>query len=168
MAESEPFAPADAPVANGSDTAPAVGVLSQYVKDYSFENPNAPGIYQKQGKFGFDVQFNIGSAQVGDDVFEVVLKIEVRADVDGQVAYVIDLSYGGLFGLRNIPADQVEAFLLGEAPRILFPFARRVIADAVRDGNFPPLMLEPLDFGGLYMQQKAQAMGLQGKTAGQA
>ena len=145
------------PYSNGEDTAPAVGLLSQYVKDLSFENPNAPAIYQNQTAPQIDVQFNIGSGQVGEDVYEVVLKIEVRAQAETQVAFLVDLSYAGLFGLRNVPEDQIDPFLLGEAPRVLFPFARRVLADAVRDGGFPPLLLEPIDFGGIYMAQRAQA-----------
>jgi preprotein translocase subunit SecB len=157
----------DQTFANGADTQPQVGVLSQYVKDMSFENPNAPGIYQVQGQPKLDVQFNIGATTVGEGVHEVVLKIEARADVEGQALYLIELSYAGLFGLRNIPDEHLQPFLLAEAPRILFPFARRVLADAVRDGGFPPLMLEPIDFGALYMQQAAAAAGeLSGNAAG--
>ncbi|GAA0456979.1 MULTISPECIES: protein-export chaperone SecB [Sphingomonas] len=157
----------DESFANGADTQPQVGVLSQYVKDLSFENPNAPGIYQVQGQPKLDVQFNIGATTVGDGVHEVVLKIEARADVEGQALYLIELSYAGLFGLRNIPDEHLQPFLLAEAPRIIFPFARRVLADAVRDGGFPPLMLEPIDFGALYMQQAAAAAGeLSGNAAG--
>ena len=156
------------PLANGADTAPTAGVLSQYVKDFSFENPNAPAIYQGQRSPQVDVQFNIGSGQVGDGVYEVVLKMEVKAQMDTQVAFLVDLSYAGLFALRNIPDDQMEPFLLGEAPRILFPFARRVLADAVRDGGFPPLMLEPIDFGGIYMQQRAQAEEQLSQPVGEA
>ncbi|MBM7407107.1 MULTISPECIES: protein-export chaperone SecB [Sphingomonas] len=157
----------DESFANGADTQPQVGVLSQYVKDLSFENPNAPGIYQVQGQPKLDVQFNIGATTVGEGVHEVVLKIEARADVEGQALYLIELSYAGLFGLRNIPDEHLQPFLLAEAPRIIFPFARRVLADAVRDGGFPPLMLEPIDFGALYMQQAAAAAGeLSGNAAG--
>lgn len=145
------------PLANGEDTTPAAGVITQYVKDLSFENPSAPQIYQTNDAPQLDVQFNIGATQVGDDVHEVVLKIDVKAEASGQVAFVVDLSYAGLFGLRNIPAEHVQPFLLGEAPRILFPFARRVLADAVRDGGFQPLMLEPIDFNALYLQQAEQA-----------
>jgi preprotein translocase subunit SecB len=147
-----------APYSNGEDTLPAVGLISQYVKDLSFENPNAPAIFQNQVAPQIDVQFNIGSGQVGDDVFEVVLKIEVRAEAEGQVAFIVDLSFAGLFGLRNIPAEHLQPFLLGEAPRLIFPFARRVLADAVRDGGFPPLLLEPIDFAGMY-QAQADAEG---------
>ncbi|GGB15888.1 protein-export protein SecB [Sphingomonas metalli] len=144
------------PLGNGADTAPAAGLISQYVKDLSFENPNAPAIFQSQAQPAIDVQFNIGATQVADEVHEVVLKIDVRAEVDNQVAFIVDLSFAGLFGFRNVPADQIQPFMLGEAPRLLFPFARRVLADAVRDGGFPPLLLEPIDFGQLYLQQAQQ------------
>ena len=159
-----------APQPNGEDTAPTVGVISQYVKDMSFENPNAPAIYQQSESPQLDVQFNIGATKLGDDVHEVVLKIEVRAEVGGQVAFLVDLSYAGLFGLRNIPDEHLQPFLLGEAPRILFPFARRVLADSVRDGGFQPLMLEPIDFAQLYLQQlqEGAALTADGETAGQA
>lgn len=147
------------PLPNGEDTAPSVGVISQYVKDLSFENPNAPAVYQWQGQPNIDVQFNIGANQMGEDVHEVILKIEVKAVAADKVAFQVELSYAGLFGLRNIPEDQIQPFLLAEAPRIIFPFARRVLADTVRDGGFPPLMLEPIDFAALYMQQAEAVAG---------
>jgi preprotein translocase subunit SecB len=153
------------PVENGADTAPAAGLISQYIKDLSFENPNAPAIYQSTNVPGIDVQFNIGASQVGEEVHEVTLKIDVRAESDGEVAFIVDLAYAGLFGLRNIPAEHVQPFLLGEAPRLLFPFARRVLADAVRDGGFPPLLLEPIDFTQLYLQQ-AEQQGQQPNVSG--
>ncbi len=152
---------------NGTDNAPAAGMISQYVKDLSFENPNAPGVYQIAGQPKLDVQFNIGATQVGEGVHEVVLKIESRAEIEGQVMYLVDLSFAGLFGLRNIPDEHLQPFLLGEAPRILFPFARRVLADAVRDGGFPPLLLEPIDFAQLYLSQTA-GQGDIGEVAGHA
>jgi preprotein translocase subunit SecB len=155
---------ANEPQPNGADTMPAVGMISQYIKDMSFENPNAPAIYQKTAAPQIDVQFNIGAAQVGDDLHEVVLKIDVRAQIEDMTAFVVDLSFAGLFGMRNVPAEHVQPFILGEAPRLLFPFARRVLADAVRDGGFPPLLLEPIDFNGLYLQQAAQRE--QGGAAG--
>ena len=158
---------ASQPLANGADTGPAIGLISQYIKDLSFENPNAPAIFQSQAAPSIDVQFNIGTGQVGDEVHEVVLKIDVRAEVDGQVAFIVDLSYAGLFGVRNVPAEHLQPFMLGEAPRLLFPFARRVLADAVRDGGFPPLLLEPIDFGAMYLQQADQQGGETG-VVGQA
>lgn len=162
MASQPPLDTQDAPLGNGEDHSPQVGVLSQYVKDLSFENPNAPQVYQWQGQPKIDVQFNIGSQKVGDDVYEVALKVEISAAADAQnagggVAFAVELVYAGLFALRNIPDEHLQPFLLAEAPRILFPFARRVIADAVQDGGFPPLYLEPIDFAGLYATQSQQA-----------
>ncbi|WBH15963.1 protein-export chaperone SecB [Sphingomonas radiodurans] len=144
------------PQPNGMDTAPAVGLISQYVKDLSFENPNAPGVFQNTQGPEINVQFDIASNQVAEDAFEVTLKIDVRAENDGRVTFLVELAYAGLFGLRNVPEDAIQPFLLGEAPRLLFPFARRVVADTIRDGGFPPLLLEPIDFNALYHQQSAQ------------
>ena len=149
----------------GDDTAPAIGLISQYVKDLSFENPSAPAVYQWTSAPQIDVQFNIGATSVGENVHEVVLKVDVNAANPEGAMFVIDLSYAGLFGVRNIPEDQLQPFFLAEAPRILFPFARRVIADAVRDGGFAPLLLEPIDFHSLYLQQ-AQAMQAQAGANG--
>lgn len=162
--------------ANGMDTqeggmppidagAPQVGVIAQYVKDMSFENPNAPAVYQWQGQPQMDVQFNIGTGQVGPDVHEVSLKIEIEAKAAEGTAFRLDLLFAGLFALRNVPAEQLQPFLLAEAPRILFPFARRIIADASIDGGFPPLLLDPIDFASLYMQRAAQEQG--GQLSGQ-
>lgn len=157
-------------LANGADNTPVAGIISQYVKDLSFENPNAPAIYQSQSMPRIDVQFNIGTLQIAEDVHEVILKIDVRSETDDGIAFVVDLSFAGLFGLRNIPAEHVQPFLLGEAPRLLFPFARRVLADTVRDGGFQPLLLEPIDFNALYMQQvqNQPATGLAAEDQGNA
>jgi len=155
---------------NGADNGPAVGLIAQYVKDLSFENPNAPAVYQMQAQPNIDVQFNIAVTQPGDDVHEVVMKIEIRAEAEGGMTlFAVELHYAGLFGARNVAEDQLRPFLYGEAPRLLFPFARRVVAEAVRDGNFPPLLLDPIDFGGLYAAQAAQADQLAaGEPAGEA
>lgn len=157
MAEQEGINGAEGQPGNGLDESPQFGVISQYVKDLSFENPNAPAVYQWQGQPQIDVQFNIGAQKVGDDVHEVALKIEISAKAEDQIAFAVELLYAGLTAARNIPEEQLQPVLLAEVPRILFPFARRIIADAVQDGGFPPLMLEPIDFGALYMQQAAQA-----------
>ncbi len=156
----------DVVAANGADTSPQIALISQYVKDLSFENPNAPAVYQWQDQPAIDVQFNIGAEKLGEEVSEVALKIEVKATTPNGTAFAVELVYGALFGMRNVPEDQVQAFMLAEAPRLVFPFARRVLADAVRDGGFPPLLLDPIDFGALYMQQ-AQAMQ-DGAVAGNA
>ena len=167
MAEDEGAPDTLNPAGNGGDTLPQVGILAQYVKDLSFENPNAPAIYQVQAAPQIDIQFNIGTGQVGEDVHEVILRVEVRAEIEGQVAFLVDLAFAGLFGLRNIPAEHLQPFLLAEAPRLLFPFARRVLADAVRDGGFQPLLLEPIDFGAIYLQQ-AEAQGVTTAETGTA
>jgi preprotein translocase subunit SecB len=146
-------------LANGADLAPQAGILAQYVKDLSFENPNAPGSLQMQGQPKIEINVNVNARAGGQDMYEVELKIEASArgaegsPNGGQLAFQVELLYAGLFRLAGAPAEAIEPFLIVEAPRILFPFARRVIADAVRDGGFPPLMLEPIDFGGLYLQQ---------------
>lgn len=153
---------------NGADTAPQIALISQYVKDLSFENPNAPAVYQWQDQPQIDVQFNIGAEKVGDEVVEVALKIEVKAIASEGTAFAAELLYAALFGMRNVPEDQMQPFMLAEAPRLLFPFARRVLADAIRDGGFPPLLLDPIDFGALYLQQAQQLETTTGEPAGNA
>src|SRR3954463_1761261 len=132
---------------------PQVSVLAQYIKDLSVENPSAPQVFQWQVQPTVDVQFNINVEKVADDVHEVVLKIEVSARSENGVHFVVDLSYGGLFGIRNVPEEALPPFLLIEAPRLIFPFARQVISDAVSHTGFPPLMLDPIDFASAYMAQ---------------
>ena len=152
---------------NGNDTAPQVGVISQYVKDLSFENPNSPAVYQWQTQPKIEVDFNIGSSKLNDEIYEVALRIEVRATADGQTAFAVDLLYAGLIGIRNIADEgEIQAFLLAEAPRILFPFARHIIAQTVQEGGFPPLMLDPIDFHALYVSRAQQEL-TEGGAAGE-
>ncbi|MFL6751925.1 MAG: protein-export chaperone SecB, partial [Sphingomicrobium sp.] len=132
---------------------PQVSVLAQYIKDLSVENPSSPQVFQWQAQPSLDVQFNINVEKVADEVHEVTLKIDVTARSDNGVHFVVDLSYAGLFGIRNVPEEAVPPFLLVEAPRLLFPFARQIIADAVTNTGFPPLMLDPIDFAAAYVQQ---------------
>jgi preprotein translocase subunit SecB len=173
MAEDQGAAETTDIASNGNDTLPQIGVLAQYVKDFSFENPNAPAVFQWQSQPQTDVQFNIGTALAGEDLHEVSLKIDITAVATEGTAFRIELLYAGLFALRNIPAEQLQPFLLAEAPRLLFPFARKIIADAAMEGGFPPLRLDPIDFAGLYMQSAAQAQaeatgGQAGDVTGQA
>ncbi len=142
--------------ANGADNRPVAGVISQYVKDLSVENPKAPDSFQWQGQPDMEVQFNIAAKKINDEVSEVELKISAKAKANEGIAYIVELAFCGLVGMRNMPEDQKHAFTFAEAPRILFPFARRVIADAVRDAGFTPLLLDPIDFNGLYVQQLRQ------------
>jgi len=156
------------PQPNGNDTSPQIGLISQYIKDLSFENPNAPAVFQWTSQPNIDIQFNIGATQLAEDVHEVVLKIDVKAVAEEGTAFQVELAYGALFGMRNVPEDQVQPFLLAEAPRLVFPFARRVLADVVRDGGFPPLLIDPIDFTGLYMQQSQAQLDAGGPVAGNA
>jgi preprotein translocase subunit SecB len=156
-------------LANGADLAPQAGILAQYVKDLSFENPNAPGSLQMQGQPKIEINVNVNARAGGQDMYEVELKIDASARApDNALAFQVELLYAGLFRLTGAPQEAIEPFLIVEAPRILFPFARRVIADVVRDGGFPPLMLEPIDFGGLYLQQLDARGGAAAQPMGNA
>jgi preprotein translocase subunit SecB len=150
---------------NGADTNPSAGIISQYIKDLSVENPSAPDCFQWTDAPQIDVQFNIGAKPVADEVSEVELKIAITSKHEAGTAFIIDLAYCGLIGMRNLDEAQQHAFTYAEAPRVMFPFARRVIADAVRDAGFPPLMLEPIDFNGIYMAQLAQKQAEEGVDA---
>jgi len=140
---------------NGADTGtqPQVSIFAQYVKDLSVENPSAPEVYSWQVQPTLDVQFNLNVQGAGEGVHEVVLKFDISARSDNGVHFVIDLSYAGLFGIRNVPEEALPPFLVIEAPRLLFPFARQVIADAIANSGFPPLLLDPIDFASAYMAQ---------------
>ncbi|MEO6359953.1 MAG: protein-export chaperone SecB [Sphingomicrobium sp.] len=142
-----------------------IASLHQYIKDLSVESPSAPQVFQWQGQPTIDVQFHINVEKVSDDVQEVALKIDVSARSDQGVHFVVDLSYAGLFGLLNVPEEALSPFLLAEAPRLLFPFARQIIASATQDAGFPALVLEPIDFGAAYFSQ-VQALQEQGEGNG--
>jgi preprotein translocase subunit SecB len=147
---------------------PQVSILAQFIKDLSVENPSAPQVYSWQVQPTLDVQFNISVEKAADDVHEVTLKIDVSARSENGVHFVVDLSYAGLFGLRNLPEEALQPVLLMEAPRLIFPFARQIVAEAVSSTGFPPLLLDPIDFTGAYMaqvqaaQEQAQAGGGEG------
>ena len=144
-----------------------VSVLAQYIKDLSVENPSSPQSLQWQVQPQLDVQFNINLAQMADDVHEVSLKIEVSARSENGVHFVVDLTYAGLFGIRGMPDEAMGPILLVEAPRLIFPFARQIVAEAVANTGFPPLMLDPIDFAGAYLQQmQAQQQADGGGTPG--
>jgi len=142
----------------GDPNAPQAGVIAQYVKDLSFENPNAPQSFQipEGEKPNIEVNINVNGNKIGDDTFEVELKITASSEVGGKKAFVVELVYAGLFALKNMPEEAMQPFMLVQAPVMLFPFARRVIADATRDGGYSPLLLDPIDFAGLFQQQVAK------------
>jgi len=141
------------------DDAPQAAAIAQYIKDLSVESPNSPQVFQWQGQPQVDVQFNINVDRIADEVHEVVLRINVSAKSDQGTHFLVDLSYAGLFGLRNFPDEALAPFMLVEAPQLIFPFARQVVAEAVQNTGFPPLLLEPIDFGRAFMatMENAQA-----------
>lgn len=152
---------ANPPPGSSPDEAPRFGLNAQYTKDLSFEHPMAPRTFSMEGAPQISVNVGTQAERVNDSLFEVTLRILCEAKHGEETAFVIDLHYAGLFTLANIPAEHVEPLLLVEAPRLLFPFARRIVADATRDGGMPPLMLDPIDFVQQYQRSK-QAEAEQG------
>ena len=153
---------------NGNGTPPEaappaqLNVLAQYTKDLSFENPNAPSSLAPQAQQPeIKIQINVTAKNVAENEFEVTLSVEGKAENAGKVMFSFDLAYAGVFRIANVPQENLHPLIMIECPRLLFPFAREIIATAVRDGGFPPLMLDPVDFVGLYRQnlerQSAQA-----------
>ena len=137
----------------GQPIQPQLNVLGQYIKDFSFENPNAPrSLAPSQTQPQINIQINVGAQQMAATDFEVTLKLEGKAENAGKVLFSFDLAYGGVFRIQNVPQENLHPLVMIECPRLLFPFAREIIATAVRDGGFPPLMLDPVDFVGLYRQ----------------
>lgn len=142
---------------DGTPAQPALNVIAQYVKDLSFENPRAPESLRPQEKAPqIAIGVNVNSRQRAESEFEVDLKIEVNARIDDEVVFAIDLLYGGLFGVQNVPQQHLHPFVNIECPRLLFPFARQIVADAAIRGGFPPLMIDPIDFVALYQQYIAR------------
>jgi preprotein translocase subunit SecB len=143
-------------------SAPVMRVLGQYVKDLSFENPGHAPV---QSQPNIDLGIDVGATPHadGNGLFEVSLKLSAKALADGKVMFISELDYAGLFQLQNVAQEQLEPMLLIEAPRLLFPFARRIIAEITREGGFPPLLIDPVDFVALYQAQlrRAAAAGTQ-------
>jgi len=139
------------------DMAPQLGVLAQYTKDLSFENPNSPASLQPQQKQpAINIQINVTPRQLSTTDFEVELKLEGKAEVDTTLLFSFDLTYAGVFRLQNVAQENIGPLVMIECPRLLFPFAREIVARAVTNGGFPPLMLDPVDFVTLYRQKMAQ------------
>jgi preprotein translocase subunit SecB len=144
------------PQAADPQQAPQLNVLAQYVKDFSFENPNAPRSLQpSQTQPAINIQINVNAAPIQSD-YEVELKIEGKAEIGSTMLFAFDLVYGGVFRIQNIPQDQIHPVLMIECPRLLFPFAREIIATGVRNGGFPPLYIDPVDFVGMYRQKMTE------------
>jgi preprotein translocase subunit SecB len=153
------------PPAGPEGAAPNLAVIIQYVKDFSFENPNAPNsLTQQQQQPQIAIQINVNPRQLAATDYEVELKLEGKAELVGSVLFAFDLNYAGVFRLTNIPQDSLGPLLMIECPRLLFPFAREIVSAAISGGGFPPLMLQPIDFVGLYQRRLAEMQGGQQPT----
>lgn len=136
---------------------PQLNVLGQYIKDLSFESPRAPETLQSPGDNPqLQVSVNVNAAAREEEIYEVALNFEVRASSNTGVIYNLELVYGSLFRLRNIPPPMLEPVLFVDCPTIIFPFVRRLLSDVTRDGGFPPVLLDPIDFGKLYAENRAR------------
>jgi preprotein translocase subunit SecB len=146
--------------ASGDDQAPQLNVLVQYIKDFSFENPNAPRSLDPQEKSpNISIQVNVNARQLAETDFEVSLVLEGSAGEEATTLFKFELEYAGVFRVRNVPAAEAQPIVMIECPRLLFPFARQIVADAVRSGGFPPLFIDPIDFQALFRQRLAQIQG---------
>lgn len=149
---------------------PSMSVLAQYLKDLSFENPRAPASFQAPEQPKIEVNVDVSarslSTEPGATQYEVELSVAARANRGEEAVFVIEATYAGVFDIRNVPREQLEVIMLVECPRLMFPFLRQIVADATRNGNYPPLMMEPIDFMGIYQanaqraQQEASAAPL--------
>ncbi len=137
-----------------ADDPPGLMIGAQYIKDLSFENPQGPEILASLGESPqVSIEVHTNARALGDDVHEVTLFIRGEAETDGKTVFIVELTYGGIITVNVADPEIVKPILLIEAPRHLFPFARAIVANVTRDGGFPPLMINPLDFAGMYLEQ---------------
>jgi preprotein translocase subunit SecB len=143
-----------APSASAPQGQAQLSVLGQYIKDFSFENPN-------QTQPAINIQINVSAQQLAQTDYEIALKLEGKAENAGTVLFAFDLTFAGVFRVQNVPAETLQPIVMIECPRLLFPFAREIVATSVRNGGFPPLLLDPVDFVALYQQRAAQTQAAQ-------
>lgn len=142
---------------NGASPAPRLSVRTQYIKDLSFENPNAPNsLRSEQNQPSINVNVDVDARTLGNSNYEVGLRITANATRGETTLFVVELQYAGVFLIQNFPPERLESVCMIECPRIMFPFARRVIAETTRDGGFAPLLLDPINFAALYRQRQAE------------
>jgi preprotein translocase subunit SecB len=157
MTDAAPPADANPAATDGQPQGPGFRIVAQYVKDLSFENPKAPDSLRIDGKPSIDMGVEMNAAGRQDGLFEVELRLSIKASTDNLAVFHVELVYGGLFALAGVSEQDIEPMLLIECPRYLFPFAREIIARATSDGGFyPPFMLDPIDFATIYMSRQAQ------------
>ena len=142
---------------NGNGAQPTLNVLAQYVKDLSFESPGAPNSLRGRDKApGIAINVNVNANPLSDQQFDVLLTLNAKASFDKDVLFNVELVYGGVFNIAGFPQEHMLPLLFIECPRLLFPFARQIIAEATRNGGFPPLMLDPIDFAQMFQQKLAE------------
>ncbi len=140
-------------------------ILSQYIKDLSFENPNVRKLITNPGdQPNLKVEVNVGAERIESDLYETSIDFKATATNNLGTIYVLETVYAGLLKIESIPEAALEPFLLISGPTMIFPFLRRLVADVTREGGFPPLLLDPIDFGGLYSRRQQQ----RSQTAGKA
>lgn len=167
------------PAPDGAPPQPPLTVNIQYVKDLSFEVPNAPGIYttlRSAPRVDINLDVQARRVQEGQNVFEVTLEIRAEATepVEGQAdqpptglrIFLAEMSYSGIFTIGNVPENAIEPLVLVECPRLLFPFARNLLADTTREGGFPPVLLQPIDFVQLWQNRRARAAAVAAQQNG--
>jgi preprotein translocase subunit SecB len=141
----------------GIDTAQRLIVTAQYIKDLSFENPRAPhSLTQQTTPPAVDINVDVNAQNLSPDTYEVVLTVKASAKINAEALFILELAYGAVVTAHNMPRDMLPSVLLVETPRLMFPFARNIVADATRDGGFPPLMINPIDFSELLRRNTAQ------------
>lgn len=135
-----------------------ITVNAQYIKDFSFENPNAPRSLMTGAKPpNVEVNINVEARPLADDTYEVTLKVNAEAKTEEFSCFVVELAYAAIMTLKGFNEDQIQPVLMIEGPRLLFPFARQIVADATREGGFPPLLINPIDFAAMYQQNVVQS-----------
>ncbi|HEV7435783.1 MAG TPA: protein-export chaperone SecB [Pseudorhizobium sp.] len=138
-------------------TSPSLNILAQYTKDLSFENPGAPRSLQARDKApAININVNVNANPLSETDFDVVLSLNVEAKEGDKVVFAAELVYGGVFRITGFPQEHMLPVLFIECPRLLFPFARQIVADVTRNGGFPPLMIDPIDFAQMFTQRMAQ------------
>jgi preprotein translocase subunit SecB len=150
--------PATPEAGAAAQTGQQLFINAQYIKDLSFENPRAPqSLRQQATQPVVDINVDVKAQGIGQDAYEVTLSINAGAKVQGETLFLVELSYGAIVAVRNVPQELLTPALLVETPRLMFPFARNIIADTTRDGGFPPLMINPIDFAELLRRKTATA-----------
>jgi len=143
--------------ATGNGTQPTLNVLTQYVKDLSFESPGAPASLRGREKApGININVNVNANPMSQTEYDVTLALTAKATIDEEVLFNVELLYGGVFRVEGFPQEHMLPLLFIECPRLLFPFARQIIADSTRNGGFPPLMIDPIDFAQMFQQRMAE------------